>query len=68
MHNDAIVNNREGREMRECFEKWAIKTATEHGYKYMELVLKREGEGYAMTWVDSTWMGWRAAWELSHEN
>lgn len=54
--------------MREYFEKWAIKTAMEHGYKYMELVLKREGEGYAMTWVDSAWMGWRAAWELSHEN
>lgn len=55
----------ESREMREQFEKWVIKKAMKHGYKYVELALKRDGDGYSMTWVDSAWMGWKAALEMS---
>lgn len=43
------------------FEKWIIGEAKNHGYKYMEFIIKREGDGYATTWVDSAWMGWKAA-------
>lgn len=45
------------------FEKWVVREADLRGYKYMGCVLKREGEGYATTWVDSAWRGWKAAIE-----
>lgn len=54
--------------MREEFEKWVVQEAIKHGYKYMEFVLKRDGEGYAATWVDSAWLGWQAALEPQHDN
>lgn len=43
------------------FEEWAMREAKAHGYKYMALVLKRDGDGYVAVWVDSAWMGWKAA-------
>lgn len=66
MHNDGSVNDGEDEIMREAFEEWVKEKAQEHGYKYMELVLRRDGDGYASTWVDSAWMGWKAALEYRH--
>jgi hypothetical protein len=43
------------------FEEWVVREAELRGYKYLAWVLKREGEGYATTWVDSAWIGWQAA-------
>lgn len=46
------------------FEEWVTRKARANGYRYTALMmLKRDGEGYATTWVDSAWMGWKAAIE-----
>ena len=45
--------------MREQFEEWVQSYAKEINYSYQN-ILKRDGENYAVTWVDSAWIGWQA--------
>lgn len=42
------------------FEKWVTAYAAEINYTWPELVLKRDGDCYATTWVDSASIGWQA--------
>ncbi len=42
------------------FEHWVMQEAQSRSYSYMGNVLKRDGEGYATTWVDSMWSGFQA--------
>ena len=48
--------------MREEFETWVKSYAEKIKYKYMDRVLLRDSaDGYLSTWVDSTWIGWKAS-------
>ncbi|MBD8451855.1 hypothetical protein [Serratia rubidaea] len=43
------------------FEKWVTYFAKSIDYPYIETVLKKtDNGGYAVTWVDSAWLGWKA--------
>lgn len=46
----------------ECaeFENWVTSYAEEINYNWPELVLNRDGDCYATTWVDSACIGWNA--------
>ena len=46
--------------IREQFEEWVQSYAKEINYSYQN-ILKRDGENYAVTWVDSAWIGWQAS-------
>lgn len=46
------------------FEEWVVRRAKAGNSAYTtSILLKRLGDGYATTWVDSAWMGWQAAIE-----
>lgn len=47
--------------MREEFEVWVRLEAARRLYQFMGDLLKRFGEDYATTWVDSAWIGWQAS-------
>jgi hypothetical protein len=49
--------------MRKEFELWVINYAKENKYNWPDMVLKRDGDVYATTWVDSAWLGWQASRE-----
>ncbi|POP43336.1 hypothetical protein CHU32_09650 [Superficieibacter electus] len=48
-------------ESRKKFEEEAMRRAQESEYSPLGSVLKRAGDGYATTWVDMMWEGWKAA-------
>jgi len=45
---------------RAAFEKWVTQYVKDINYNWPELVLKRDGDCYATTWVDSANIGWQA--------
>ncbi len=47
--------------MRSEFEGWVIKYAADNRYTWPEIILNRDGDEYATTWVDSAWIGWQAS-------
>lgn len=43
-----------------AFEKWVAQYVKDINYNWPELALKRDGDCYATTWVDSAYIGWQA--------
>lgn len=49
-------------ESRKQFEAEVLRRAEVSGYAHMDAVLNKTGDGgYATTWVDMMWEGWRAS-------
>ena len=46
---------------REAFEKFITDEAIKRNYQFMDNLFSKFGDGYAVTWVDMAWMGWKAS-------
>jgi len=52
----------------EQFEYWVLSYAKEHNYRLIDKLLKKDDDGYVTCWVDSAWVGWRAAKKIYCED
>ena len=50
-------------EMREDFEEWVVEYCNKINYSMKNKATKRNGDYYALMWVDSAWIGWQASRE-----